>query len=267
MRRVEGVTVVKAVSTELLKRYALFFDRVHVSHELEFLSGSDFLSSRPYDLSYISDDDFEFIAKSGFLARSVSFFTSNGQGTIYNRERFIREMIVEAREESPDAEIVSIYDKPFVFWDDQEHDEKQRVIQVALEKFPPPDETCAWQDIMDFKAEMHDRQWHFRRFLDSLANKKQTEAEIRDDIEWTTNEYAKAMKIHNLKAGNSFAEVYIVPVCEILEDLAKINWSKIAKGALGVKKRNVELMEAELKAPGRECAYVFEAQKRFGHIG
>jgi hypothetical protein len=57
-----------------------------------------------------------------------------------------------------------------------------------------------------------------------------------------------------------------VPVIELAEDLAKFNWSKIAKGILSVRKRHVELMEAEMKAPGRECAYVFEAQKRFGRL-
>jgi hypothetical protein len=31
-----------------------------------------------------------------------------------------------------------------------------------------------------------------------------------------------------------------------------------------VKKRKVELLEAEMKAPSRECAYVFDARKRFG---
>jgi hypothetical protein len=72
------------------------------------------------------------------------------------------------------------------------------------------------------------------------------------------------MKLHNLKAGNSFIEVYLIPAIEIFEDVVKINWSKIAKGALSVKKRRVELMEAEMKAPGRECAYVFDVQKRFG---
>jgi hypothetical protein len=52
----------------------------------------------------------------------------------------------------------------------------------------------------------------------------------------------------------SFFEVYILPVIEIAEDLAKFNWSKIAKGAFDVKKRKVELLEADMKAPGRECA-------------
>jgi hypothetical protein len=58
-------------------------------------------------------------------------------------------------------------------------------------------------------------------------------------------------------------EVYVMPLIEFVEDFAKFNWSKIAKGVLSVKKREVELMEAEMKAPGRECAYVFEARKRF----
>lgn len=59
-------------------------------------------------------------------------------------------------------------------------------------------------------------------------------------------------------------EVCVIPAIEIIEDIAKFNWSKIAKGALSVKKRQIELMEAEMKAPGRECAYVFDARKRFG---
>jgi hypothetical protein len=40
--------------------------------------------------------------------------------------------------------------------------------------------------------------------------------------------------------------------------------AKVARGALSVQKRKVELMEAEMKAPGRECAYVFDARRRFG---
>jgi hypothetical protein len=38
------------------------------------------------------------------------------------------------------------------------------------------------------------------------------------------------------------------------------------KGVLSIKKRKVELMEAEMKAPGRECAYVFDARKRFAKV-
>jgi hypothetical protein len=138
------------------------------------------------------------------------------------------------------------------------------VLNVALNALPIPDDTCAWEDIIAFKSEMHDKEWSFRRFLSTLSSKKQTEAEIQDDIEWTVNEYRKAMEIHRLKSSNGFVEVFLISPLEIIEDLVKFRWSKLAKGLLSVNRRRVELLEAEMKAPGRECAYVFDARKRFG---
>ncbi len=72
------------------------------------------------------------------------------------------------------------------------------------------------------------------------------------------------MEHHRLKTSISFVDVFLISSVELLEDIVKINWSKIAKGALSVKKRKIELMEAEMKAPGRECAYVFDAREKFG---
>jgi hypothetical protein len=137
------------------------------------------------------------------------------------------------------------------------------VLTVSVECLPIPDDSCAWQDILDFKAATNDKQWALRRFLYTLASKKQTQAEMRDDIEWSLNEYTRAMKIHHLKVSQSFVDVFIISPLEIIENIVKFNWSKIAKGVLQVQKRKVELLEAEMKAPGRECAYVFDARKRF----
>jgi hypothetical protein len=139
----------------------------------------------------------------------------------------------------------------------------QSVLRVVFEALPVPDEQCSWQDILDFKAELHDKQWGFRRWLHVLATKQQTEAEIRDELEWMVNEYTKAMEVHHMKASQGFVEAYVVPVLELVEDVVRFRWSKIAKGALSVKKRKVELLEAEMNAPGRECAYVFHARKTF----
>jgi hypothetical protein len=137
------------------------------------------------------------------------------------------------------------------------------IATVTLSAMPVPDESCSWQDIIDFKAENRDKKWAFRRFLETLATKRQTEAEIRDDIEWTLNEYRNAMKIHRIKSSQSFVDVFLITPLEILEDLVKLKWAKLAKGLLSVNQRHVNLMEAEIKAPGRECAYLFDAQQRF----
>jgi hypothetical protein len=142
--------------------------------------------------------------------------------------------------------------------------EQHDVIRVATHTLPAPDESCAWQDILDFKAEQHDKLWAFRRWLHSLSTKQLTEAEIRDELDWSMNEYRKAMEIHHIKASQSFVDVFVITPLEIIENLVKFNWSKIAKGALQVRKRKIGLLEAEMKAPGRECSYVFDARKRFG---
>lgn len=135
------------------------------------------------------------------------------------------------------------------------------VASIALQGLPAPDETCAWEDILAFKAETHDKQWAFRRWLHALATKQQTEAEIRDEIEWTMNEYTKEMDRFKLKRSVSFMETYVIPTVEALENLKP---SSFLKGIVSIKKRKIELLDAEAKAPGRECAYVFEARKRFG---
>jgi len=67
-----------------------------------------------------------------------------------------------------------------------------------------------------------------------------------------------------MKTSHSFIDVFIVTPIEVLEDIVKFKWSDLLKGGLSARKRKIELLEAEIKAPGRECAYVFDARKRFG---
>ena len=142
---------------------------------------------------------------------------------------------------------------------------KTVLLAVVTAMLPVPSAVCSWQQIFDFKAELHDKQWGFRRWLHSLATKNLSESEVRDEIEWTLNEYTTAMEIHRMKASQSFVDVFVITPLEILENIAKFNWSKIAKGALSIQQRKIELFEAEMKAPGRECAYVFDARKTFAH--
>lgn len=141
---------------------------------------------------------------------------------------------------------------------------RMEVLSVALDALPSPGQDSSWESILDLNEELHDKRWAFRRFLKTLATKEMTGPEIRDEIEWMVNEYSKAMEIHRIKASQSFVDVFIISPLEIIENLVKLNISKIAKGLLAVRKRKVELLEAEMNAPGRECAYVFDARRAFG---
>ena len=135
------------------------------------------------------------------------------------------------------------------------------VLTVALEAFPVPggDSSCA--DILDFKAAQQNNRWAFRRFLHDVVSERQTEAEIRDDIEWTINQYTKELGRFQLKRSVTFMETYIIPTVEALESFKP---SSFLKGIVSIKKRKIELLEAEARAPGREVAYVFDARRRLG---
>lgn len=139
------------------------------------------------------------------------------------------------------------------------------VIRVATAMIPKPHPLTPWEDIFNFRSEVHIKEWEFRRFLIDLATKRRTEAEIKDDLEWTLHQYTKAMERHRIKSANGWFETYVIPTMELVENITKFNWSKLAKGALSVKKRQLELMEAEGKLEGRQCAYIFDANKRFGN--
>jgi hypothetical protein len=137
------------------------------------------------------------------------------------------------------------------------------VLAIGLDYLPVPGPSCSWEEILDVRAELRDKLWAFRRFLSGLAGTAKTEPEIRDEIEWSLNEYKNALKLRRLKTTRSALELFVIPPIEFAENLIKFNWSKIAKGALSFGKRKIELMEAEMNAPGREVAYVLETQQRF----
>jgi hypothetical protein len=138
------------------------------------------------------------------------------------------------------------------------------VLHIALKALPVPDETSSWEDILSFKADVKDKLWTFRMWLHDMSSKPQTAGELGERLDYMVRQYEIAMEMHGLKSSQSFLDVFVIAPLEIIEDLVKLNWSKIAKGALSVKKRKLELLEAEMKAPGREVAYVYDAQKRFG---
>ena len=71
------------------------------------------------------------------------------------------------------------------------------------------------------------------------------------------------MKIHKMKANTETLEVMVKAPLEIVENLIKLKFSKIPEPLFALKKRQINLMEAELNAPGREMAYIIKARDTF----
>jgi hypothetical protein len=65
-----------------------------------------------------------------------------------------------------------------------------------------------------------------------------------------------------LRKESAFQTILTASV-EFLEDLAKLRFSKIVKGMFAITRRDHEVREAELKAPGKEIAFIADARSVF----
>jgi hypothetical protein len=268
-----------------MKRRALLFDKFHIwryvgpEHERtkEFEAEISFLKecgiavpAPPLDANDLADA----ILPTPEAAKRFSAQINYAQASLYTteiesvpatfavlRDSGSRVLAAVIRDKS-DFDVVPIYEieLPAQLLNVSDRPVMGDIMMITLESFPSPDDSCAWQDILDFKSEMHDKQWAFRRWLHSLATKQQTASEIRDEIEWSLNEYTKQMDRFKLKRSVSFIETYVIPTVEALESFKP---SSFLKGLVAIKNRKIELMENEANAKGRECAYVFDARKRF----
>ena len=80
--------------------------------------------------------------------------------------------------------------------------------------------------------------------------------ELADEIEWLLHEYETYMRVHEMKVRRGVLETVITGAAQMAEDFVKIKWGKLAKMPFAISARKIELLEAELKAPGREITYI-----------
>jgi len=58
-------------------------------------------------------------------------------------------------------------------------------------------------------------------------------------------------------------QALVVGTAELIENAAKLQFSKIAKGLFQASQLKAELLNAELTAPGKELAYIYKAKEHF----
>jgi hypothetical protein len=140
-----------------------------------------------------------------------------------------------------------------------------KVLEVILEKLPIPDENVEWQQIVEYRADP-DSSAKFtalRVWMQDISSKELSKQEIEERIDHLINEYERHMSFHKLKYQKSAGHILLNAPLEILENLITFKWSSIGKAIFSFKEKQFDLMEAELKAPGRELAYISKVTEKF----
>lgn len=143
--------------------------------------------------------------------------------------------------------------------------QKGYIAQIVINKFPIPNNETPWEQIIDYRndPENQNNLLGLRQWIRKVSKEDLSKTEIEDEIEWRINEFQNHMKFHKMRANTETLEVIVKAPLEIIENLIRLKFSKIPDPFFAFKKRQINLMEAELNAPGREMAYIIKARKAF----
>jgi hypothetical protein len=103
-----------------------------------------------------------------------------------------------------------------------------------------------------------------RRWINDIADKGKSLPEVQEEIEYLQMSYETALKQHSILFKTSTLECVVVIGAEFIENLLKLKLSSIAKMPFDLKRRQIQLLQAEAAAEGRELAYLLKVGKAFG---
>jgi hypothetical protein len=143
---------------------------------------------------------------------------------------------------------------------------KGNITQIVLSKLPLPNNETPWEQIIDYRNDPENQKnlLNLRRWIRKTSTEDSFSAlEIEEELEWLMNEFQNHMNFHKMKANTEILEVMVKAPFEIIESLVRLKFSKISEPLFALKKRQINFLEAELNAPGREMSYIIKTRDTF----
>lgn len=189
---------------------------------------------------------------------------SNRLDSLKERDALILRLLSLVMEKTRKASVVTTL--PYTeYLSNIPNSNKSDVAQIIMDKLPLPNDETPWEQIIDYRndTETQSQLLSLRRWISKISSQNLPPAEIEEEFESLTNDFQKHMNFHKMKANTETLEVMVKAPLEIIENLVKLKFSKIPEPLFALKKRQINLMEAELNAPGREVAYMIKTQETF----
>ena len=143
--------------------------------------------------------------------------------------------------------------------------ENKTILNIILSNFPLLDENTPIEQIVEIHKDTDARSklLLFRRWMKKLAKDKISPNEIQDEFDFLVNEYQSYMKIQKLKYKVGVFQTLITSPLEIIENLTKLKFKKLADPFFSLYQKKIDLLEAELGSPGREVSYSIYVKEKF----
>jgi hypothetical protein len=139
------------------------------------------------------------------------------------------------------------------------------VVSVVLPSLPVPAEDVPVEQIIEFRSS-DDVQVALRRlrlWVRAIATSGKSAADLTLELQVLLDEYEQYMRLQRMKINRGILETLVTATLEVLEHLAHAKFASAADAIFAASRRRLQLLEAEMTAPGREVAYVSAARSRF----
>jgi hypothetical protein len=138
------------------------------------------------------------------------------------------------------------------------------VLEVVLKSIPSPTHDNSIHSILDFRSNSDAMLSlrRLRRWMSQISQKKLSPNEIEDELTDLIDKYTEYMKFHNLKyIAGTYQTVFSISM-DILDNILKLRFKPAFESLFAFRAQRIALTEAELKAPGREAAYIVNANSK-----
>jgi hypothetical protein len=136
-----------------------------------------------------------------------------------------------------------------------------KVLSIVLKRFPTPSPDIPLEDFVAFKQDA-DTKYKFARFWDwtrKIAKGSLDQRDIEEEVDWMITDYSHHLQHLTTALKNEQLEVVVSTPLDMVEDLVKIRWGKLARSLFSLRGKQLSAHSAELKLPGSELAYITEA--------
>jgi hypothetical protein len=142
---------------------------------------------------------------------------------------------------------------------------KVDVTSIALTRMPEPDESVSWEQILDYRSDpqSNGKMLALRKWMNKIVRDNLSQREIEDELDWLMYDYERQIKLHRMKYRTGVLETIVTSIPDIIQKLIRVQWGDAAKTLFKLTRLKLELMEAEMKVPGSEVAYLVETRRKF----
>lgn len=136
-------------------------------------------------------------------------------------------------------------------------------LEVIVNNVPMPPAGMPWQEIVQFREDPENVQSlrRLRLWAQQQASSKKSVEQISEELESLLYDYRKYMTVQHRKFSQGVVSTIVTSTAETLAHVASLNFGKAVGALFALRERRVALEEAELRAPGREVAYVARVEE------